>query len=174
LHNATVSGSNTSEIDQFMPSMPVSVSEVACSPTESGSAASQLASGTLSRVDAATIAAARQPVGTLVPRSDRLTPTELADELLAVAGLRQLGRRRQQILALREPPLASEMSSASRGVFASRRSCCARTFTKTSALSRRSGRGSVSAASACHRCKADAGAAAAEPLRTLPDSCEQQ
>lgn len=33
-------------------------------------------------------AAARQPGGTLMLRSDRLTPTELADEVLARAGLR--------------------------------------------------------------------------------------
>ena len=32
-------------------------------------------------------AAARQPAGTLMLRSDRLTPTELADEVLAAAGL---------------------------------------------------------------------------------------
>jgi predicted kinase len=41
----------------------------------------------LSRVDAAILAAARQPAGTLMLRSDRLTPTELADEVLAAAGL---------------------------------------------------------------------------------------
>jgi hypothetical protein len=43
----------------------------------------------LSRVDAAVVAAARQPTGTLLLRSDRLTPAELADEVLAAAGLRQ-------------------------------------------------------------------------------------
>jgi hypothetical protein len=43
-----------------------------------------------SRVDAAIAAAARQPAETLMLRSDRLTPVELADELLAAAGLRQL------------------------------------------------------------------------------------
>jgi predicted kinase len=42
----------------------------------------------LSRVDAA--AAARQPSETLMLRSDRLTPAELADEVLAAAGLRQV------------------------------------------------------------------------------------
>jgi predicted kinase len=41
----------------------------------------------LSRVDAAVVAAARQPEGTLMLRSDRLTPAELADEVLAAAGL---------------------------------------------------------------------------------------
>src|SRR5580704_16117905 len=41
----------------------------------------------LSRVDAA--AATRQPAGTLLLRSDRLTPAELADEVLAAADLRQ-------------------------------------------------------------------------------------
>jgi predicted kinase len=42
----------------------------------------------LSRLDAAVAAAARQPGGTLMLRSDRLTPAELADEVLAAAGLR--------------------------------------------------------------------------------------
>jgi predicted kinase len=40
----------------------------------------------LSRVDAAVTAATRQPGGTLLLRSDRLTPAELADEVLAAAG----------------------------------------------------------------------------------------
>jgi predicted component of type VI protein secretion system len=44
----------------------------------------------LSRVDAATVAATRQPDGTLMLRSDRLTPAELADEVLAEASLRQV------------------------------------------------------------------------------------
>ena len=44
----------------------------------------------LSRIDAAIVAAARQPGGTLTLRSDRLTPAELADEVLAAAGLSQL------------------------------------------------------------------------------------
>jgi predicted kinase len=43
----------------------------------------------LRRIDAAVAAAARQPAGTLMLRSDRLTPAELADEVLAEAGLRQ-------------------------------------------------------------------------------------
>jgi AAA domain len=37
----------------------------------------------LSRIDAAIVAADRQPGGTLLLRSDRLTPAELADEVLA-------------------------------------------------------------------------------------------
>ncbi len=37
----------------------------------------------LSHVDAALAAAARQPAGTLMLRSDKLTPAELADEVLA-------------------------------------------------------------------------------------------
>jgi len=41
----------------------------------------------LSHVDAAVDAAARQPDGTLILRSDRLTPADLADEVLAAAGL---------------------------------------------------------------------------------------
>ena len=44
----------------------------------------------LSRIDAAIVAAARQPGGTLMLRSDRLTPAEVADEVLAAAGLSQL------------------------------------------------------------------------------------
>jgi len=44
----------------------------------------------LSRVDAAVAAAARQPDETLRLRSDRLTPAELADEVLAAAVLRQV------------------------------------------------------------------------------------
>jgi gluconate kinase len=46
----------------------------------------------LSRIDAAIVAAARQPGGTLMLRSDRLTPAELADQVLARAGLRQVHR----------------------------------------------------------------------------------
>ena len=37
-------------------------------------------------VDEMVAAAARQPGGTLMLRSDRLTPAELADEVLAAAG----------------------------------------------------------------------------------------
>jgi gluconate kinase len=44
-----------------------------------------------SRVDAAVAAASRQPGGTLMLRSDRLSPAELADEVLAAAGVRQVG-----------------------------------------------------------------------------------
>jgi predicted kinase len=40
-------------------------------------------------VDEMLAAAARQPAGTLMLRSDRLTPAEMADEVLAAAGLRQ-------------------------------------------------------------------------------------
>lgn len=40
-------------------------------------------------VDEIVAAAARQPDGTLLLRSDTLTPAELADEVLAAAGLRQ-------------------------------------------------------------------------------------
>ena len=43
-----------------------------------------------SRVDAAIAAAARQPAGTLMLRSDRLTPVELAAKVLAAAGLGQV------------------------------------------------------------------------------------
>ena len=41
-------------------------------------------------VDEMAAAAARQPGGTLLLRSDRLTPAELADEVLAAAGVRQV------------------------------------------------------------------------------------
>ena len=44
----------------------------------------------LSRVDAAVAAAARQPDGTLMLRSDQLTPAELADQVQAAAGLSQV------------------------------------------------------------------------------------
>ena len=41
-------------------------------------------------VDEMVTAAARQPGGTLMLRSDRLTPAELADEVLARADLREV------------------------------------------------------------------------------------
>ena len=50
-------------------------------------------------VDEMVAAAARQPSRTLMLRSDRLTPAELADEVLAAAGLRQVhedGKRMRQ------------------------------------------------------------------------------
>jgi hypothetical protein len=40
-------------------------------------------------VDAAIAAAARQPAGTLMLRSDQRSPVELADEVLAATGVRQ-------------------------------------------------------------------------------------
>ena len=52
----------------------------------------------MSRVEAAIVAAARQPSGTLMLRSDILTPAELADEVLAWADLPQVqgdGNRRR-------------------------------------------------------------------------------
>jgi hypothetical protein len=48
-------------------------------------------------------AAARQPAGTLLLRSDRFTPAELADEVLARAGIRQVhadGKRMRQASSL--------------------------------------------------------------------------
>jgi AAA domain len=54
-------------------------------------------------VDEMVAAAARQPAGTLLLRSDRLTPAELADEVLARAGLRQVhrdGKRMRQAESL--------------------------------------------------------------------------
>jgi len=50
-------------------------------------------------LDEMVAAAARQPDGTLLLRSDRLTPAELADKVLARAGLRQVqgeGKRMRQ------------------------------------------------------------------------------
>jgi predicted kinase len=43
-----------------------------------------------SRIDAAIAAAARQPAGTLILRSDRLSPAELADEVLGIPGVRRV------------------------------------------------------------------------------------
>jgi hypothetical protein len=58
-------------------------------PTPGSLEADQAAGGFgLDQVDAAVAAASRQPAGTLVLRSDRLTPAELADEVLASADLR--------------------------------------------------------------------------------------
>jgi len=54
-------------------------------------------------LDEMAAAAARQPGGTLVLRSDRLTPAELADEVLARADLRQVhgdGKRVRQARSL--------------------------------------------------------------------------
>jgi gluconate kinase len=44
----------------------------------------------LGRVDAAVAAATSQPGGTVILRSDQLTPAELADKVLAAAGLDQV------------------------------------------------------------------------------------
>jgi hypothetical protein len=46
-------------------------------------------------VDEMVAAAARQPGGTLMLHSDRLTPAELADEVLARAEMRQARQVRQ-------------------------------------------------------------------------------
>ncbi len=43
-------------------------------------------------VDEMVAAAARQPCGTLMLGSDRLTPAELADEVVAAVGLSQVHR----------------------------------------------------------------------------------
>jgi hypothetical protein len=54
----------------------------------------------LTPVDEAVAAAARQPGGTLMLRSDSLTPGELADEVLARADSRQAdgdGKRMRQV-----------------------------------------------------------------------------
>jgi len=44
----------------------------------------------MTSVDEIVAAAARQPAGTLMLRSDRLTPAELAEEILAAVSLRQV------------------------------------------------------------------------------------
>src|SRR5262249_16657214 len=57
----------------------------------------------LTPVDEAVAAAARQPGRTLMLRSDRLTPAELADEVLAPAGMSQAngdGKRTRQARSL--------------------------------------------------------------------------
>ncbi len=57
----------------------------------------------MTTVDEMMAAAARQPDGTLMLRSDRLTPAELADEVLARADLRQVhgdGKRVRQARSL--------------------------------------------------------------------------
>jgi hypothetical protein len=54
-------------------------------------------------VDEMVAAAARQPGGTLLLRSDRLTPEELADEVLARAGLRQAHGDSKRMRQLRSP-----------------------------------------------------------------------
>jgi hypothetical protein len=52
----------------------------------------------------AVAAAARQPGGTLLLRSDRLTPAELADNVLARAGLRQAYGDSKPMRQARPPP----------------------------------------------------------------------
>jgi hypothetical protein len=54
-------------------------------------------------VDEMVAAAARQPGGTPLLRSDRLTPEELADEVLARAGLRQAHGDSKRMRQLRSP-----------------------------------------------------------------------
>jgi hypothetical protein len=59
----------------------------------------------LTGVDEMVAAAARQPGGTLRLRSDRLTPAELAGQVLAAAGSRQVrGLRRGGIVVVRVLP----------------------------------------------------------------------
>ena len=54
-------------------------------------------------VDEMVAAAARQPAGTLLLRSDRLTPAELADEVLAAADLRKVHGDRKPMRQARSP-----------------------------------------------------------------------
>ena len=54
-------------------------------------------------IDEMVAAAARQPVGTLLLRSDRLTPAELADEVLARADFRQAHRDGKRMRQARSP-----------------------------------------------------------------------
>ena len=58
-------------------------------PVENPRSSESVREWALRRVDAATFAAARQPSGTLVLRSDRLTPVELADEVLSAVARHQ-------------------------------------------------------------------------------------
>ena len=54
-------------------------------------------------VDEMVAAAARQPGGTLLLRSDKLTPAELADRVLTAAGMSQAhedGKRKRQAASL--------------------------------------------------------------------------
>jgi hypothetical protein len=67
-------------------------------------------------VDEMVAAAARQPGGTLLLRSDRLTPAELADEVLARAGSRQVhgdGQRMRQAAGPRRGSASGAVPSAS-------------------------------------------------------------
>ncbi len=76
-------------------------------------------------LDEIVAAAARQPAGTLVLRSDRLTPAELADEVLAGTELRQVhgdGKRAHQARSL-EPE--DVRSIGQEGVTARGTSCAA-------------------------------------------------
>jgi broad-specificity NMP kinase len=70
-------------------------------------------------VDEITAAAARQPAGTLMLRSDRLTPAELADEVLASAGLRQVhgdGKQMRQASSLDSSLRPGPAARSSRGI----------------------------------------------------------
>lgn len=60
-------------------------------PAENPQASRSSLDWALSRAEAATIAAARQPSATLMLRSDRLTPAELADAVLAAASYERPG-----------------------------------------------------------------------------------
>ena len=60
-------------------------------PAENPGAKTSAREWAFSRVDAAVAAAARQPKGTLILSSDKLTPAELADEVMAAAGFGQVG-----------------------------------------------------------------------------------
>jgi hypothetical protein len=68
-------------------------------------------------VDEMVTAAARQPAGTLLLRSDRLTPAELADEVLARSGLHQVhaagsGCGRQDLWNQKKPRVRRTSSEA--------------------------------------------------------------
>ena len=72
-------------------------------------------------VDEMVAAAARQPAGTLMLRSDRLTPAELADEVLAAAGLSQVhgdGQRTPQASSLDSKESHGHLFSAVRDALA--------------------------------------------------------
>ena len=65
-------------------------------------------------VDEMVAAAARQPAGTLLLRSDRLTPAELADEVLARADLRQVHGDGKRLLHICAAPRSNPGSHESR------------------------------------------------------------
>jgi hypothetical protein len=69
----------------------------------------------MTRVDEMVAAAARQPGGTLMLRSDRLTPAELADEVLAGADSRQVHADDTRMRQARSPGVTARGTSCAAG-----------------------------------------------------------